>query len=202
MASRRKRTKNLNKWLLLGGLTVLLVILVAVFFSDGAKEKVKRFAEQNLPKPAAAPSPSGPVARTSVTLFFLSEDDDLLHKETREIPAGPSTADEAERVIAELVKGSFKGLLSPLPPETRVRQVFVSKEGVAYVDLSREAADKFAYGSSSELGAVYSIVNSLAYNFKSVKRVTILVEGAERETLGGHIDISRPIAPDFKLVAR
>ncbi len=52
------------------------------------------------------------------------------------------------------------------------------------------------------MDAVYSIVNSLTYNFKSVKRVSLLVEGNERETLGGHIDLSRPFSPDYSLVAR
>jgi spore germination protein GerM len=137
-----------------------------------------------------------------VTLFFLSDDDDLLHGESREIVAGPSAAAEAERALAELVKGSAKSLVSPLPAETRVRQVFITKEGVAYVDFGREIMDKFSYGSSSELSAVYAVVNTLAFNFKSVKKVAILVEGAERETLGGHVDLTQPFLPDYSIVAK
>ena len=185
--------------LILGSLTLVLLVLVVVFFTGGGGEKVKRFVEANVPRTAET---TGAQALTkTVTLFFIS-DDDLLHKETREITAGPTEADEAERALAELIRGSEEGLVSPLPPGTRVRQVFIAKDGLATVDFSRDIAENFAYGSTSELAAVYSVVNTLAYNFKPVKKVVLLVEGAERETLGGHVDLSRAFFPDYSLVAR
>ena len=185
--------------LILGGLTLLLLVLVLIFFSGGGGEKVKRFVETNMPKTADS---AGEKALTkTVTLFFVS-DDDLLHKETREITAGPTEADEAERALAELIRGSEAGLVSPLPPGTRVRQVFIAKDGLATVDFSRDIAENFSYGSTSELAAVYSVVNTLVYNFKPIKKVVLLVEGAERETLGGHVDLSRAFFPDYSLVAR
>ena len=185
--------------LILGSLTLVLLVLAVVFFTGGGGEKVKRFVDANVPKTAET---TGTQALTkTVTLFFIS-DDDLLHKETREITAGPTEADEAERALAELIRGSEEGLVSPLPPGTRVRQVFIGKDGLATVDFSRDIAENFAYGSTSELAAVYSVVNTLAYNFKAVKKVVLLVEGAERETLGGHVDLSRAFFPDYSLVAR
>lgn len=185
--------------LILGGLTLVLLVLVIIFFSGGGGEKVKRFVEANVPKPADS---TGIKALTkTVTLFFIS-DDDLLHKETREITVGPTEADEAERALAELIRGSEGGLVSPLPPGTRVRQVFIAKDGLATVDFSRDITENFSYGSTSELTAVYSVVNTLVYNFKPVKKVALLVEGAERETLGGHVDLSRAFFPDYSLVAR
>ena len=185
--------------LILGGLTLVLLVLVIIFFSGGGGEKVKRFVEANVPK--AADSTGAKALTKTVTLFFIA-DDDLLHKETREITAGPTEADEAERALAELIRGSEEGLVSPLPPGTRVRQVFIGKDGLATVDFSRDVAENFSYGSTSELAAVYSVVNTLAYNFKPVKKVVLLVEGAERETLGGHVDLSRAFFPDYSLVAR
>ena len=186
--------------LVLGGLAVVLLVLVIVFFSGGGREKVKRFVEANVPEPQAGAE--GSAAVKTVTLFFLADADDLLHKETREIAAGPTAAEEAERALAELIKGSEKGLVSPLPPQTRVRQVFVGKDGVATVDFSRDIVEKFSYGSTMEISAVYAVVNILTFNFKAVKRVVILVEGAEKETLGGHVDLSRAFLPDYSLVAR
>jgi hypothetical protein len=198
----RKR-KGAVPWraVLLGGLALLLVVLVIVFFTGGAKESVKRFLDANIPKPPE-PAAGAPAASRTVTLFFLDDGDDLLHRENREIAAGPTEADEAERALAELIKGSTKGLASPLPPQTRVRQVFIGPDGLATVDFSRDIADALAYGSTSELAAVYAVVNTLAFNFKAVKRVALLVEGAEKETLGGHVDLTRAFLPDFSLVAR
>ncbi|MGA2533615.1 MAG: GerMN domain-containing protein [Candidatus Aminicenantales bacterium] len=198
-----KGTNNKKAWapaLVLGTLLVILAVLVIIFFTGGERERVRRLAGVNVPKPQP------PVAKSeemkTVTLFFLSDDDDLLHRETREIAAGPTTAEEAERALAELVKGSSKDLISPLPAETKVRQVFVTKDGVAYVDFGREIMEKFSYGSSSELAAVFAVVDTLAFNFKTIKKVSILVEGVEKETLGGHIDLTQPFLPDFSIVAK
>jgi spore germination protein GerM len=195
--AKNKTGRISRRGLVLGGLAVVLIVLVIIFFSGGGREKVKRFVDANAPKPQA-----GAAAVKTVTLFFLDDNDDLLHKETREIAAGPTAAEEAERALAELIKGSEKGLVSPLPPQTRVRQVFVGKDGIATVDFSRDIVEKFSYGSTMELGAVYAVVNTLTFNFKAVKRVVILVEGAEKETLGGHVDLSRAFLPDYSLVAR
>jgi hypothetical protein len=201
MAAKKRKGAVSPRVLVLGGLALVLAVLAFIFFFGG-REKVKRFVDANIPKPpetaAAAPS----AATKPVTLFFISDDDDALHKEAREIAAGPTDADEAERALAELVKGSEKGFLSPLPPRTKVRQVFIARDGLATVDFSRDIADSFAYGSSSELAAVYAVVDTLVYNFKSVKKVVILVEGAERDTLGGHVDLSRAFFADYSLVAK
>ena len=199
MAKKRKG-KITRPALILSGLALVLIVLVILFFSGGGREKVRRFVDANVPKPPAGAESKA--ATKTMTLFFLADADDLLHRETREIAAGPTAADEAERALAELVKGSEKGLVSPLPPETRVRQVFVGPDGVATVDFSRDIVEKFSYGSTMELAAVYAVVNTLAFNFKAVKRVVILVEGAEKETLGGHVDLSRAFLPDYSLVAR
>jgi spore germination protein GerM len=199
-AKKRRKGRITGQALVLSGLALVLLVLVIVFFSGGGGEKVKHFVDANIPK--SPETPGGRPATKTVTLFFAAEDDDLLHKETREILAGPTEADEAERALAELVRGSEAGFLSPLPPQTRVRQVFIAKDGLATVDLSRDVAEGFAYGSTSELAAVYAVVDTLVYNFKSVKKVVLTVEGAERETLGGHVDLTRAFFPDYGLVAK
>ncbi|MEN6561609.1 MAG: GerMN domain-containing protein [Acidobacteriota bacterium] len=204
MAAKRRKKKSggmSRSALVLTLLTLALAVLVIIFFNGRSGEKVKRGAEAAAAK-AQPEAPARPVETRTVTLFFVADDDDLLHKETRTIAAGPSEADEAERALAELIRGSSEGLSSPLPPQTRVRQVFIAKDGVATVDLSRDVAESWSYGSTSELAAVYAVVNTLVYNFKPVKKVVVLVEGAERETLGGHVDLTRAFFPDYSLVAR
>jgi hypothetical protein len=51
------------------------------------------------------------------------------------------------------------------------------------------------------MGTVFAVVNTLTYNFKSIKRVFILIDGSEKETLAGHIDLSRPLLPRYDLVS-
>ncbi|HEK86265.1 MAG: GerMN domain-containing protein [Candidatus Saccharicenans sp.] len=178
----------------------VLIIVVLIFFFGSRKEKIKHVVKPS--GTSSAVKPTKTVQMKKVTLFFLSEDDNLLHPEEREIQASSSVNDEAKELVEELIKGSKTGLLGPIPENTRVRQVFITSDGTAYVDLSRNLLGANYYGSSGEMAVVYSIVNSLAYNFKSVKKVSLLVEGNERETLGGHIDLSQPFVPDYSLVAR
>jgi spore germination protein GerM len=186
--------------ILIGSLAVVLAVLLLIFFGGGTGERIRRLAGTGPAKPE--PSSDEPPAMIKVTLFFLAEGDELLHGEEREIAAGLSASAQAEQIISELIRGSDGDLISPLPPEAEVRQVFVTGEGVAYVDFSRDITEKGSYGSSSELSAVFAVVNSLAYNLKTVKKVAILIEGGERETLGGHVDLTRPFSPDFSLIAR
>jgi spore germination protein GerM len=138
----------------------------------------------------------------TVVLFFSSEQDGLLHREEREVIASSSVEDQARTIVLELLRGSLQDYISPIPPETRLREVFITKDGVAYVDFSREFIDKHLSGSSAEISTIYSVVNSLAFNIKSIKKVFILVDGGEKKTLGGHIDLTRPFSPLYDLVSQ
>jgi germination protein M len=180
-------------------LLIVLLVLVLVFFFGNRKEKIKHLSRPGGTVQTAKPAKE--IQMKKITLFFLSENDGLLHPEEREIPVS-SLNDEARAVVEELIKGPKSTLISSIPESTRVRQVFVTDDGTIYVDLSRNVLEANFYGSSGEMAVVYSIVNSLAYNFKAIKKVSLLVEGNEKETLGGHIDLSRPFLPDYSLVAR
>jgi germination protein M len=196
----KKRKISPAKWTLLGLSLIVVLVLAAVLFRGGGGEKIKGGVAVLPAEPPPEPAPPRPTK--TIDLFFPSEEDRLLHPERREILAGPSVSEEAKQAVQELIRGSGKGYLSPLPPETKLRQLFVTKEGVAYVDLSREVMEKHPSGSSAELATVYSIVNTLAYNFKPIKKVFLLVEGSEKETLGGHLNLSEPFVPLLSLNAR
>ncbi len=185
--------------LILGALLIGLVILFILGISP---ERIARPDETA--GTSATPAGVVPPAKDAltVTLYFLREDDGLFVPETRTIPASGSIAREAEAVLDELIKGSQNGLPSALPIEAKVGQVFVTKDGTAYADFSKDLIAAHPSGSEAEKATVYAIVNTLAVNFKSVKRVFILVDGEEKETLNGHITLNRPYAPDFSLVAK
>jgi len=186
------------------GLALLLLVVVL-----GAP-RWTRLLTRTVPDDEAAPEerkeareeePAGHVERTiNVKLFFQGADRPGLVMEERTVPFSSELGTQLKSVVSELVQGSKSGLGATLPPETKVLEVFVSAKGVAYVDLSKEAAQGTA-GSHDELLSVYSIVNSLAVNFPAVKRVQILVEDRPAETLAGHVDLSRPLTADMTLLA-
>jgi spore germination protein GerM len=197
---KKKHSITPVQWSLFGLSVIVVLVLAVVLFRGEGGEKIKAVAE--VVPAETEPEPVSPGKARTVTLFFLSEDDSLLHPEEREILADSSIVGEAKQVVEELIRGSERGLVNPLPPETRLRQLFVTKEGVAYLDFSKDIIEKHPSGSSAELGTVYSIVNTMVYNFKPIKKVFILVEGSEKETLGGHINLSQAFVPQFSLNAR
>jgi hypothetical protein len=138
--------------------------------------------------------------RISVRLYFEARDSGGLLSEEREIAFSDDLAVQLRTLVEELVRGPMDGLLGTIPPQTRVLEVFVTARGVAYVNLSGEAA-MLPGGSMSELLSVYSIVNSLVVNFPAVSRVQILVEDRVVTSLAGHVDLSRPLPADMTLVA-
>jgi hypothetical protein len=81
-----------------------------------------------------------------------------------------------------------------------VRAVFLTSGGTAYVDFSNDILNSLSPGIETECLSVYSVVDSITANIPSVKRVKILVQGQEVETLDGHADLTEAIVPDTSLI--
>lgn len=189
---------ELKKIILLGVLFIILIVMSLIFFlSDGEEEIIPA---QKLAASSLEPQESGQIETEIVSLFFLSEEDGLLHPEEREIIVSPSLHIKARMIIEELINGSQNGLISPFPPETELREFFLSTEGTAYVDFSRSFQVDHPSGASAEIATVYSVVNTLIFNIDTIKKVFILIDGGEKETLSGHIDLTRPFVPKFDLI--
>jgi hypothetical protein len=185
------------------GLSVLLAVvtLTAPRWSRFLRQPLAAGREDD--GPAAGAADAGRTAepegerRISVRLYFESPEAGALVPEERSVPLAGDLARQLQAVMEELVHGSTTGLRPTLPPATKVLDVFVSARGVAYLDFSTEARQAVAGGSKSELLVVYSIVDSVTANFPAVKKVQILVEDKPVRTLAGHVDLSRPLAPDM-----
>lgn len=189
-----------NRLAILGALFILLVVLVIIFIRMGGKGKIEQ-EPLSLPPEISQPSDEQQ-EKKKIVLFYLSEKDPLLHPEVREIYAKASVLQEAKQTVEELLKESQNGYLSAIPPQTKLREIFLTRRGVAYVDFSKDFQVGHPSGSTAEILTIYSIVNSLAYNFKSIKKVFILIEGGEKETLGGHVNLNKPFLPQYSLIAR
>jgi spore germination protein GerM len=157
-------------------------------------------AEEASPPRTEGATP-GAGRRISVRLYFEAPDREGLLPEEREVAFSSDLARQLRTVVEELAKGSTTGLVATLPAGTRVLEVFVQARGVASVDLSSEVTSGLPGGSKAELLTVYSVVNTIVTNFPSVSRVRILVDDQPVASLGGHVDVSRPLPPDMTLVA-
>jgi len=151
--------------------------------------------------PAEAPSFTSEQNRREVSLFFQEADSEYLGAERRKIFLTTSLADQAKQIVVELINGPQEpGLLPTLPPQTSLRGLYLDRRGSAYVDLSSEAADLHPGGTGEEIATIYSLVDSLIYNLPEIKRVRILINGEERETLKNHLDLRRDYCKDMSIV--
>ena len=151
--------------------------------------------------PAETPSFTSEQNRREVTLFFQEVDSESLGPEKRKIFLTSSAADQAKQIVVELINGPQEtGLLPTLPPQARLRGLYLDRAGTAFVDLSSEVSDLHPGGSDGEIATIYSLVDSLIYNLPQIKRVHFLVNGEERDTLKSHLDLRRDYLKDLSIV--
>jgi Sporulation and spore germination len=189
--------------ILFGLFFLALISLIGVSYYYDLQKRIQelvRPGSEPAPYLAVPPavSPSAPLRK--VRLFFpSSRQDKLLEVEERDIRSSELPSEEAKQIVAELIRGSHERRLPALPSETRLRELFVTTQGLAVVDLTQEASRHHPGGLTMELASIYSVVNSLTQNVSEIDRVQILIEGAEAETLAGHIDLSRPFSEDLSI---
>jgi germination protein M len=161
------------------------------------------------PKPsqAAAPTPpvtqaptGSPARKITATLFYVSDDGMMLTPMQKEVPYAETVAEQA-RAIVEAQLAPSPPLVSAVPTDTKLRDVFVTDRGDAFVDLSGDVSSRHSGGALDELLTIYTIVNAVTANLPAVTHVQILIDGKEVDTLAGHIDLRHPLAKSFQWVA-
>lgn len=154
------------------------------------------------PAPEAGEEPiRSTIPRVEVTLWFPSSAGDALVGEPGEIFSTTDPGARAKQIVTALLAGPQTiGAMPALPSETTLRQVYVLDDGTAWIDFSSQIRRGLGGGSSDERLAVYSVVDSVAFNVPEIGRVGILVDGNPVETLNGHLDLRRPLPPDRSLL--
>lgn len=136
--------------------------------------------------------------KITATLYFVSEDGMSLLGVQREVPYGDGVIAQATEIVTAQLGPAPAPLASAIPPGTALRGLYVTERGDAFVDLSVDARTKHPGGALEELFTVYSIVNALTTNLPAIKRVQILVDGKEVDTLSGHVDLRHPLQRSSK----
>jgi len=150
--------------------------------------RVTPAALSGTPRPGAA----APVETVRVTLFFSDSSEGKLHPEERDIakPAEPGAFLRA--LFEELARGPTRpGLIGVLPPRVQLRNGFLMPSGEVVLDLAVDSS--LSFGSADELSLVSALVDTMLQNVANTQRVRILVNGEPAESLGGHVDLTRPM---------
>jgi len=180
-------------------LAIVLLYIVLSMMTDGPPaDRVSDVAP-----PPAAGTGGGPAAspeRSTVHLYFADRDRPFLAAEEREISRTDDMSRFASDIIGELIRGPEQGHVGTVPAGTALRSLYITPEGIAYVDMTEHIKSRHPGGSESELLTIYSIVNSLGLNVPGIEKVKILVGGRESRTLAGHIDLRSPFRTNMLLV--
>jgi spore germination protein GerM len=172
----------------------IVSLLVMVMRSD-QPAAVRRQLEKN-PQPAdMAPSQAIPAH-----LYFSDKNNQFLMAEERVLKSSKNPEFFARSIVESLIKGPQQDLARTIPAETGVRAVYLTPQGICYLDLTSGVAENHPGGIRSELLSIYSIVNSLVLNVAEIEAVKILINGDESMTLAGHIDLQIPIKANMLLI--
>jgi spore germination protein GerM len=146
----------------------------------------------------AAPTAGAP--HITATMYYAAADGQTLLPVRREVLLAEGTVQQGREIIAAQLQAAPPPYVSVIPEGITLRAFYVTERGDAFVDFSGDVASKHSGGSSAELLTVYAIVNAITANLPAIRRVQILIEGREADTLVGHVDLRRPLQQDLSLV--
>ena len=137
----------------------------------------------------AAP-PAGPSERVNVYVAY--DDPGELRQRTISIPLSSNRQQRAEELLRGLV-GIYleKSSSHSLAAGAEIRDVYLVDPGLAVIDVNSAFVDGQTSGVLAEELTVVSMIQTLSSNIPGLIRVKIVANGKERETLAGHVDLSR-----------
>ena len=189
---KHKKTKKNKRVLLLSVIVVASVVFLAIFFIT--------LFDYIYPPAAGKHTAAKKRDRQEVTLFFSDSNERFLVPEKRFIPKESEPEEQAKEMVKALIAGSKTGLINTFPEKAELQGV--TREGDALsVNFRESLVANHPGGSAAEMATVYSLTNTLTTNLPTVKRVRILINGKERESLKGHIGLHNPFMMNRELIA-
>ena len=182
-------------------LVISVVILMILVSCDSTQT-------DSTPPPSSPPivisDPAGSQLQ-KCTLFFFDINSLRLAGEERELDLSQGVNERLKQTITELLGDSTSGLHQTIPTGTLLYEVYVDEQSTAYLDFSHHLKDEHIGGTTSEALTIAAILRTVRMNFADdIRKVQILIEGLETDTIGGHIDISKPLSLslDLEVVSR
>jgi len=196
---------NRKRYVLYAVCVILAIVAVIVVYMVYTKALYKspgeKIADQNvlLDKRAGSESTSDNSKQVAY-LYFADKSKPFLTAEERELSGSKNPEVLGKAIIKALINGPQQDLMRTIPADAGLRALYLTRKGVAYVDMTDNIKVKHPGGAGSELLTIYSIVNSLVVNIPEITSVKILIGGTESMTLAGHIDLRFPFKANMLIV--
>ncbi len=190
---KHKKTKKSRRVLLLSVIVVVSVVFLAIFFIT--------LFDYIYPPAAGKHTAAKKRDKQEVTLFFSDPNERFLVPEKRFIPKEEESEAQAREMIQALIAGSKTGLVNTFPEKAELQGVKREGEETLSVNFRESLVANHPGGSAAEMATVYSLTNTLTTNLPAIKRIRILIDGKERESLKGHIGLRNPFMMNRELIA-
>jgi hypothetical protein len=177
-------------------LQITAILLVLALLAGGVyMYQLKRRDERNAQRmevsnsrPVTAPV-NGP--KVTISLAVAYDDDGLIAERKAEVPLPLEPGARAREILRALLA---EYLQKPSPHTigdgSDVRAVYFVADGLCVVDMNSAFAEGHRSGVLLEQYTIATMVQTLALNLPSVRRVKFLIDGKDRETLAGHADLT------------
>lgn len=179
-----------SSFVVLFGIAVIIGMCVGWYLA-------RRSVDLPLTGPAGTAYEARILQKKAVHLYFGDSSGQYLSAEQRVMDEPADAASEARGLVEALIQGPLQGGTRTLPKDSSLRNLFVTTEGVAYIDFKADAFDHHPGGVETEMLTIYSIVNTLVLNMEEIRRIKLLIGGQEAATLAGHVGLSHPFKADM-----
>ena len=167
---------------------LLLAILLSGIYIIRLRHREEAALQQKLQAAPATPILAGKQERIRVLVAY--DDDQALRWRDTEVfmPADRSLRARAalRAVLAQYLQPPSP---HPLGKGADIRTVYLINNDTAIVDTTAQFADAHPPGILLEEFTITSLIETLTANVPGVTKVKFLVNGQERETLAGHVDL-------------
>jgi spore germination protein GerM len=188
-------------WLVSAGIAAMLLALAGWAVTRALMRPAPASTEESAASAELAAPPAS-VRHITATLFYAGSDGQTLMPVQQEIALAEGIVPQGREIVLAQLMRPRSPYVSVIPEGTRLRAFYVTDRGDAFVDLSPEITARHPGGSTAELLTVYALVNAVTANLPTVRRVQILVDGQEADTLAGHIDLRSPLERDASIIRR
>jgi len=125
-----------------------------------------------------------------------------LYAERRSLSAALAGEERLQLIVEELLLGpSAENLFPTLPSHVELGGLTIDTDGTLFLDLNSKEGALRGLGSTSELLAVYSLVDTVLANEPQARSVVLLWNGRQQPSLAGHIDTARPLVANRTLIS-
>lgn len=173
----------------MGADIVVPFLLVAIVFGGMLWHKYREASRL----PDLPPGKQNAAVVQKVVLMFSNLQGQLV-REARDVEKCDDRTACLRTLMEELFRGPVNDLEDLYPEWSTINSVSI-EGSTAIIDLGQDFVDGLAPGSSTEILAVYGIVNTVCVNMPEIKSVRITIDGNRQSRLR-HLDLSSPVMPN------